>query len=55
VNDLIGLPRGERRKYHDDVSIVIISLDGKIWRSTPYLDDKTILNGCETSAGEIYH
>ncbi|KAF3330513.1 hypothetical protein FCM35_KLT03867 [Carex littledalei] len=40
VNDLIGLPQGERRKYHDDVSIVIISLDGKIWRSTPCLDER---------------
>ncbi|KAJ3688245.1 hypothetical protein LUZ61_017409 [Rhynchospora tenuis] len=39
VNDLIGLPQGERRKYHDDVSIVIISLDGKIWKSSPCLDE----------------
>ncbi|KAJ3676415.1 hypothetical protein LUZ60_003827 [Juncus effusus] len=33
LNDLINMPQGERRKYYDDVSIVIISLDGRIWRS----------------------
>ncbi|KAK7395302.1 hypothetical protein VNO78_15853 [Psophocarpus tetragonolobus] len=31
--ELLDIPEGERRHYHDDMSIVIISLEGKIWRS----------------------
>uniref|UniRef100_A0A803L3J2 protein-serine/threonine phosphatase n=1 Tax=Chenopodium quinoa TaxID=63459 RepID=A0A803L3J2_CHEQI len=31
--DLIEIPQGERRRYHDDVSLIVISLEGKIWRS----------------------
>ncbi|XP_057757599.1 probable protein phosphatase 2C 4 [Arachis stenosperma] len=33
-HELLDIPQGERRLYHDDISIVIISLEGKIWRST---------------------
>ncbi|KAG4400809.1 hypothetical protein AAZX31_07G124600 [Glycine max] len=32
-HELLDIPHGERRNYHDDISIVIISLEGKIWRS----------------------
>ncbi|TKY66034.1 phosphatase 2C 4 [Spatholobus suberectus] len=32
-HELLDIPHGERRHYHDDISIVIISLEGKIWRS----------------------
>ncbi|MED6180338.1 hypothetical protein PIB30_009406 [Stylosanthes scabra] len=33
LHELLDIPQGERRLYHDDISIVIISLEGKIWRS----------------------
>uniref|UniRef100_A0A6V7QUA2 protein-serine/threonine phosphatase n=1 Tax=Ananas comosus var. bracteatus TaxID=296719 RepID=A0A6V7QUA2_ANACO len=33
-HELIEIPQGERRLYHDDVSIIIISLEGRIWRSS---------------------
>ncbi|KAL8136158.1 hypothetical protein AgCh_010671 [Apium graveolens] len=33
-HELLDIPQGERRKYHDDVSIVIISFEGRIWRSS---------------------
>ncbi|CAK8541657.1 unnamed protein product [Lathyrus sativus] len=32
-HELLDISQGERRQYHDDISIVIISLEGKIWRS----------------------
>ncbi|XP_065045382.1 probable protein phosphatase 2C 23 [Musa acuminata AAA Group] len=32
-NQLLDVPQGDRRKYHDDVSIIIISLEGRMWRS----------------------
>ena len=31
---VIGYPQGARRKYHDDVSVMVISLEGRIWRSS---------------------
>jgi hypothetical protein len=31
---LLDIPRGERRHYHDDVSIIVISFEGRIWRSS---------------------
>lgn len=31
-HELLDIPQGERRNYHDDISIVIISIEGKIWR-----------------------
>jgi hypothetical protein len=31
---LLDIPLGERRHYHDDVSIVVISFEGRIWRSS---------------------
>ncbi|CAA3029679.1 probable phosphatase 2C 4 [Olea europaea subsp. europaea] len=31
---LLDIPQGDRRKYHDDVSIIIISFEGRIWRSS---------------------
>lgn len=33
-HDLLDIPRGDRRKYHDDVSVMVISLEGRIWRSS---------------------
>ncbi|KAK7390571.1 hypothetical protein VNO78_25880 [Psophocarpus tetragonolobus] len=33
-HELLDIPQGERRLYHDDISIVIISFKGKIWRSS---------------------
>ncbi|CAM0958407.1 unnamed protein product [Alopecurus aequalis] len=33
-HELLEVQQGDRRQYHDDVSIIIISLDGKIWRSS---------------------
>ncbi|RCV15544.1 hypothetical protein SETIT_3G064500v2 [Setaria italica] len=32
-HELLEVQQGDRRQYHDDVSIIIISLEGKIWRS----------------------
>ncbi|XP_023532169.1 probable protein phosphatase 2C 4 [Cucurbita pepo subsp. pepo] len=32
-HELLKIPQGDRRKYHDDVSIIVISLEGRIWRS----------------------
>jgi pyruvate dehydrogenase phosphatase len=34
INELLEIQQGERRQYHDDISIIIISLEGKIWRSS---------------------
>ncbi|KAJ7961431.1 putative Protein phosphatase 2c [Quillaja saponaria] len=31
-HELLEIPQGERRRYHDDISIVIVSLEGIIWR-----------------------
>ncbi|KAL7248331.1 hypothetical protein ACSBR2_003114 [Camellia fascicularis] len=33
-HELLDIPQGDRRRYHDDVSIIIISFEGKIWRSS---------------------
>ncbi|KAK8512291.1 hypothetical protein V6N13_097057 [Hibiscus sabdariffa] len=33
-HELVEIPSGERRMYHDDVSVIIISLEGRIWRSS---------------------
>lgn len=32
-HELLEIPQGERRRYHDDVSIIVISFEGRIWRS----------------------
>lgn len=32
-HELIEIPQGDRRRYHDDVSVIVISLEGRIWRS----------------------
>lgn len=32
-HELLDIPQGDRRRYHDDVSIIVISLEGRIWRS----------------------
>ncbi|XP_058109692.1 probable protein phosphatase 2C 4 [Magnolia sinica] len=32
-HELLEIPHGDRRRYHDDVSIIVISLEGRIWRS----------------------
>ncbi|XP_047316471.1 probable protein phosphatase 2C 4 [Impatiens glandulifera] len=32
-HELLDIPQGDRRRYHDDVSIIIISFEGRIWRS----------------------
>ncbi|XP_043698536.1 probable protein phosphatase 2C 23 [Telopea speciosissima] len=33
-HELLEIPQGHRRKYHDDVSVIVISLEGRIWRSS---------------------
>ncbi|CAL4922002.1 unnamed protein product [Urochloa decumbens] len=33
-HELLDIPRGARRHYHDDVSIIVISFEGRIWRSS---------------------
>ncbi|KAL3623069.1 hypothetical protein CASFOL_031885 [Castilleja foliolosa] len=33
-HELLDIPQGDRRRYHDDVSIIIISFEGRIWRSS---------------------
>ncbi|KAF2303138.1 hypothetical protein GH714_014085 [Hevea brasiliensis] len=33
-HELLAIPQGDRRRYHDDVSVIIISLEGRIWRSS---------------------
>ncbi|KAL0799363.1 hypothetical protein Bca101_054538 [Brassica carinata] len=33
-HELLEIPQGDRRKYHDDVSVIVISLEGRIWRSS---------------------
>ncbi|KAK8550894.1 hypothetical protein V6N12_039575 [Hibiscus sabdariffa] len=30
-HELLEIPQGDRRRYHDDVSIIVISLEGRIW------------------------
>lgn len=32
--ELLEIPKGDRRKYHDDVTVMIISLEGRIWKSS---------------------
>ncbi|XP_010521834.1 PREDICTED: probable protein phosphatase 2C 23 [Tarenaya hassleriana] len=32
-HELLEIPQGERRRYHDDVSIIVISLEGRMWKS----------------------
>ncbi|XP_062213484.1 probable protein phosphatase 2C 31 [Phragmites australis] len=33
-HELLDIPHGARRRYHDDVSIIVISFEGRIWRSS---------------------
>ncbi|WOL09590.1 hypothetical protein Cni_G18343 [Canna indica] len=33
-HELLDIPQGDRRKYHDDVSVMVISLEGRIWKSS---------------------
>ncbi|CAA0836400.1 Probable protein phosphatase 2C 23 [Striga hermonthica] len=33
-HQLLDIPQGDRRRYHDDVSIIIISFEGSMWRSS---------------------
>ncbi|OAY43559.1 probable protein phosphatase 2C 23 [Manihot esculenta] len=33
-HELLAIRQGDRRRYHDDVSVIIISLEGRIWRSS---------------------
>ncbi|KAK4792895.1 hypothetical protein SAY86_023330 [Trapa natans] len=33
-HELLDIPHGDRRKYHDDVSVMVVSLEGRIWKST---------------------
>ncbi|KAM0934154.1 putative protein-serine/threonine phosphatase [Dioscorea sansibarensis] len=32
--ELLEIPKGDRRKYHDDVTVMIITLEGRIWKSS---------------------
>lgn len=36
-HELLDIPHGDRRKYHDDVSVMVISLEGRIWRSSGWI------------------
>ncbi|KAI4371493.1 hypothetical protein MLD38_019721 [Melastoma candidum] len=33
-HELLDIPQGDRRKYHDDVTLMVISLEGRIWKSS---------------------
>ncbi|KAE8657260.1 Protein phosphatase 2C 29 [Hibiscus syriacus] len=33
-HELLDIPTGDRRKYHDDVTVMVISLEGRIWKSS---------------------
>ncbi|CAN6723892.1 unnamed protein product [Malus baccata var. baccata] len=33
-HELLDIPQGERRRYHDDILVIVISLEGRIWRSS---------------------
>ncbi|CDY62569.1 BnaCnng40420D [Brassica napus] len=33
-HELLEIPQGDRRRYHDDISLIVISLEGRIWRSS---------------------
>ncbi|XP_009122781.1 probable protein phosphatase 2C 66 [Brassica rapa] len=33
-HELLEIPQGDRRRYHDDISVIVISLEGRIWRSS---------------------
>ncbi|KAI4303313.1 hypothetical protein MLD38_038959 [Melastoma candidum] len=32
--ELLDVPQGDRRKYHDDVMVMVVSLEGRIWKSS---------------------
>ncbi|KAM7277695.1 hypothetical protein ACFE04_004829 [Oxalis oulophora] len=32
-HELLEIPQGDRRRYHDDISVIVISLEGSIWKS----------------------
>ncbi|XP_019156297.1 PREDICTED: protein phosphatase 2C 29 [Ipomoea nil] len=34
LHELLDIPTGDRRKYHDDVTVMVISLEGRIWKSS---------------------
>ncbi|MCD7453945.1 Protein phosphatase 2C 35 [Datura stramonium] len=33
-HEFLDLPPGDHRRYHDGVSIIVISFEGKTWRSS---------------------
>lgn len=33
-HELMDIPQGDRRKYHDDVTVMVVSLEGRIWKSS---------------------
>ncbi|KAL3817944.1 hypothetical protein ACJIZ3_003849 [Penstemon smallii] len=33
-HELLDIPQGDRRKYHDDVTVMVVSLEGRIWKSS---------------------
>ncbi|KAK9170493.1 hypothetical protein Syun_002633 [Stephania yunnanensis] len=40
-HDLLEIPQGDRRRYHDDISIIVISFEGRIWRSFAKIEKPT--------------
>lgn len=32
-HELLDIPQGDRRKYHDDMSVIIVSFEGRVWES----------------------
>ncbi|KAL6566121.1 hypothetical protein OROGR_001736 [Orobanche gracilis] len=33
-HELMDIPQGDRRKYHDDVTVMVVSLEGRVWKSS---------------------
>ena len=48
-HELLEVQQGDRRKYHDDVSIIIVSLEGKIWRSSAWVNLDLLQTVMDTS------
>ncbi|CAM8922815.1 unnamed protein product [Rhodiola kirilowii] len=37
IHELLDIPQGDRRKYHDDVTVMVFSLEGRLWKSSEKL------------------
>lgn len=34
LKELLEIPQGARRKFHDDVTVIVIFIEGRIWKSS---------------------